>query len=519
MQTDDYDVAVVGAGFGGLAAALSLADRGAKVALFERLTYPGGCASTFSRRGWSFESGATLFSGFGAGHLFDRWIERFDLDVNFQSLDPVVEMRTGEFELGIPNSRRGIIDAFSQLDDVPAHKIQEFFKFQGKVADVLWSLFREPELLPPFSAGTLLRHLRRTPDYAPLAGLLGRPLSEVLSARGWDGIPQLETYLDAVCQITVQAPHDRAEATFALAATDYFFRGTGHIKGGIGRLAWALVDAIRRCGGDVHMADEVTGLSRWRGRWTVESRRRTIRADTVVANALPRTVATLTDTPLAANEALSSMSGRVEDGWGAAMLYLGLEESDALPEGAHHFELIGDSGEPLTEGNHVFCSMSGADEAADRTPSGEGRTVTCSTHVPMKKLLGANDAEQASYIEEIQARMRRTIQKRAPELRDATEMEMTASPRTFERFTNRPSGFVGGVPRTAGLHNYTGLFPSPHTPVMPDLYMVGDSVFPGQSTLACALGGVSTARAIERATQGSSRRSRTSPACSTAHWS
>ena len=70
---------------------------------------------------------------------------------------------------------------------------------------------------------------------------------------------------------------------------------------------------------------------------------------------------------------------------------------------------------------------------------------------------------------------------------------MPASPRTFERFTSRAHGYVGGVPRTPGLHNYDGLFPSP---MLPGLYMVGDSVFPGQSTLAVALGGVRTARHI-----------------------
>jgi phytoene dehydrogenase-like protein len=46
--------------------------------------------------------------------------------------------------------------------------------------------------------------------------------------------------------------------------------------------------------------------------------------------------------------------------------------------------------------------------------------------------------------------------------------------------------------RTAGWHNYQGLFPRP---ISKGLYMVGDSVFPGQSTLATAVGGVRTARA------------------------
>jgi phytoene dehydrogenase-like protein len=70
---------------------------------------------------------------------------------------------------------------------------------------------------------------------------------------------------------------------------------------------------------------------------------------------------------------------------------------------------------------------------------------------------------------------------------------MTASPRTFERYTGRPGGLVGGVPRRAGLHNYAGAWPRP---LAPGLWLVGDSVFPGQSTVATALGGLRTAAAL-----------------------
>jgi len=72
---------------------------------------------------------------------------------------------------------------------------------------------------------------------------------------------------------------------------------------------------------------------------------------------------------------------------------------------------------------------------------------------------------------------------------------MTASPRTFARFTGRHRGFVGGVPRRAGLDHYLDLAPRP---VANGVWLVGDSVFPGQSTLATALGGQRTAVAALR---------------------
>ncbi len=70
---------------------------------------------------------------------------------------------------------------------------------------------------------------------------------------------------------------------------------------------------------------------------------------------------------------------------------------------------------------------------------------------------------------------------------------LTASPRTFARFVGRPGGYVGGPARVRGIDNYRGMFPSP---VRPGLWMVGDSVFPGQSTLATAIGGAKVASLV-----------------------
>lgn len=102
-------------------------------------------------------------------------------------------------------------------------------------------------------------------------------------------------------------------------------------------------------------------------------------------------------------------------------------------------------------------------------------------------------ADPAAFIDEVQRRLAETLRKRAPEWEVELLYDATASPRTWERFTSRPEGLVGGVPRRSGLAHYKGVLPSP---VRPHLYLVGDSVFPGQSTLATALGGVKTAERV-----------------------
>ena len=118
------EVVVIGAGFGGLAAALTLADAGAKVTLCEQLKYPGGCASTFRRAGCAFEAGATLFSGFGQDQLFGRWIERFELPVRFQTLNPVIHFRSPALCLDVPATKERFVAALCALEGAPVRALQ-----------------------------------------------------------------------------------------------------------------------------------------------------------------------------------------------------------------------------------------------------------------------------------------------------------------------------------------------------------------------------------------------------------
>jgi phytoene dehydrogenase-like protein len=57
----------------------------------------------------------------------------------------------------------------------------------------------------------------------------------------------------------------------------------------------------------------------------------------------------------------------------------------------------------------------------------------------------------------------------------------TATPRTFYEQTRRKLGMVGGIPQTlsaSGAHAFT------HRTPFPNLYLVGDTVFPGNGLAA-----------------------------------
>lgn len=479
-----YDVLVIGAGAGGLGAALTLAESGARVLVCETLTYPGGCAATFSRKGYRFDAGATLSAGLGPGQTLRRWIDHHALDVTVERLDPALELRAPGLTLAIPPDRAAFLDRLCALPGVPEGPTRRFFAFQERVADALWHVIDRPHLLPPLSARTLGSHLLRAPRLLPLAGLVGRPLLAVLRRFGLDACRPVRTLVDALCQITVQCTSEEAEAPFALGALDYLFRGTGHVRGGIGQLSHALVGGIRALGGEVRFASRVKALERDRTGWTARVRGDTVHARQVVANVLPGALPSL---GIPATPSTARRQARVEQGWGACVLYLGLDGDAALPDHAHHVEVVQEPGAPLPGGNHMLVSL-GDPHDIDRAPDGQ-RVATVSTHIDPALL--ADDP--AAAVQQVQDRLRAGLAAHLPEVHEAIRTEMPGSPRTFQRFTRRADGLVGGVPRRVGLPQYLDLFP---TPVHPGLWLVGDSVLLGQSVLAAATGGSRVATAV-----------------------
>ncbi|MBZ0307203.1 MAG: hypothetical protein K8I82_14130, partial [Anaerolineae bacterium] len=79
-----------------------------------------------------------------------------------------------------------------------------------------------------------------------------------------------------------------------------------------------------------------------------------------------------------------------------------------------------------------------------------------------------------------------------PGFRQGIRFIMTGTPITFQRFTRRPRGMVGGFPQTSLLAAR-----GPRTGLK-NVWLVGDSVFPGQSTAGVTAGGLRVAAEVRR---------------------
>ena len=88
------DAIVIGAGLGGLAAAMRLGAKGYRVTVIDRLDMPGGRGSSITQGGHRFDLGPTIVTvPQGLRQLWSDCGRDFDQDVDLRALDPFYEIR------------------------------------------------------------------------------------------------------------------------------------------------------------------------------------------------------------------------------------------------------------------------------------------------------------------------------------------------------------------------------------------------------------------------------------------
>ncbi|MEO1143473.1 MAG: phytoene desaturase family protein, partial [Pseudomonadota bacterium] len=91
---------VIGAGFGGLAAAIRLGARGYQVTVVEKLEQPGGRASVFEIDGYKFDAGPTIITApFVFEELWELCGMRMADHVNLKPMDPFYKIRFDDGEI------------------------------------------------------------------------------------------------------------------------------------------------------------------------------------------------------------------------------------------------------------------------------------------------------------------------------------------------------------------------------------------------------------------------------------
>jgi len=182
-------------------------------------------------------------------------------------------------------------------------------------------------------------------------------------------------------------------------------------------------------------------------------------------------------------------------------VFLGVPDSEVGDHEFTHHQLLSDYAAPLGDGNNMFVSVSRQGDLKS-APAGQ-RSVMISTHTELAPWQGLDEDAYRLAKQRIGRHLLEQARRVYPRLGSAPLFHEVATPRTYERYTRRPRGAVGGVRLTLGNANQRAV---PHQLGPPGVWLCGDTTWPGLGTVACVLGSRIVADSILKGARREARR-------------
>ena len=502
---DEPDVVVIGSGIGGLCCGALLARYGRRVTVLESHTIPGGCAHSFERGGYTFDSGPSLWAG----------LSRPSVNPLRQVLDAVGEASSVDW---VEYDGWGMVlpegDFFFRTGDDAAWEAT-LQNFGGADASAQWKRLMEssqpvidasgatPPMVLRSDPLVLLPLLRQLPGLlraAPHASLLNGP-SSLLVERGGVTDTFIKQWIDYLAfALSGLDAAGTLGAAVAYTLGDLYAPGAtlDYPKGGSGAVIDALVRGLEKHGGTLRTGCHVEEILMENGR--AEGVR--LRGGEVVRAA--RGVVSNADVWATVKLLPEAHRPAPRPGGGGALnaalpktpsfMHLHLGFRGPLPDGVgiHYSVILDDFADILADNNMVIISIP---TALDPGLAPDGCHVLHAYYAadePYEVWEGVDrrSDEYKALKAERAAPLWAAVEKIVPDIRDRVEVEMVASPLTHERFLRRERGSYGPF-----LSAKDGMLPMQGTGC-DGFFCCGDSTFPGIGMPAAAASGLIAANSV-----------------------
>jgi C-3',4' desaturase CrtD len=477
-----YDVAIVGAGIAGMATAARLQAGGLATIVLESHCQPGGCAGFFRRKGFSFDVGATTLVDFQAGGVGGELLETVGMPpLDGEQLPGYVAWLPDRTVTLHRTAELWARERLRALGDTSAH--QAFWRLLDQLASVFWRTSRVGVKLPIRAWKDAVCAARAVElGNLHLVRYVRWTLADALRAYGLEHDRPLVSLLAMLVEDTVHSTV--ARAPLINAALGITIRGAGltRSRGGMRGFWRRFVAHYQAIGGVLRVGCPVDRIDGRAGSYRVVTRRGALEARQVVC-AVPATLAAQLGPPRVAEALRPYLRRNAAAQGGAIVVFLGVPDREVANQAFTHHQLMYDYDCPLGDGNNMFISVSAAGDL--ESASAGHRAVMISTHcelVPWDDLAADNYLRRKREVGERLIALARRVY---PDLgRDAIVCEV-GTPRTYERFTRRPLGAVGGFRQSLSNSNQNAI---PHDVGIPGYWLAGDTTWPGLGTVAGCLG-------------------------------
>jgi phytoene dehydrogenase-like protein len=341
--------------------------------------------------------------------------------------------------------------------------------------------------LPIQSPGDLIRMVRGIgwPNL-PLVRYACWTMGDALRSCGLRDDAPLVGLLSMLLEDTVHATVD--DAPLINGALGITIRGAGltRMRGGMYGFWQRFVAHYRNLGGTLQVGCPVRQIERLPriegGGFRIETRHGPVLARQVVS-AVPTALSAQMAFPEVKRVLRPFLRRDAAAVGGAMVVFLGVPVAEVDGQAFTHHQLLQNYRTPLGNGNNMFVSVSAPGDTISAPPG--HRAVMISTHCDLEDWEGLEPEEYKRRKTQAGRRLIDLARRVYPELGRRNLVCEIATPRTFERFTHRPRGAVGGIRQTLANSNQHAV---PCDIGVPGFWLAGDTTWPGLGTVACVLG-------------------------------
>ncbi|WP_103670465.1 C-3',4' desaturase CrtD [Pseudanabaena sp. BC1403] len=488
-------IIVVGAGIGGLTTAALLAKRGYEVIVYDLALVAGGCASTFKRRGFTFDVGATQVAGLESGGIHDRIFKELEIEL------PEATYCDPACAVFLPNEQEPI----NVWRDRQQWKLERQKQFPNSepfwqfLEDLFWRSWRfqgRNPILPPrniWDIWQLVKALRI--DTLATVPYTFSTVGDALRGFGLASDKRLRTFLDLQLKLYSQVNAEETALLYAATALAVSQSPLGlfHLKGSMQVLSDRLIESIERDGGQILMQHEVTAIEDQGKIKKVKVKNLRTGATSwdeaahVVANVTVNNFVKLLGD--GAPKGYANRVANLKPASVAFVVYLGVDRA-AIPDNCPpHLQFLEAGDKP----HSLFISVS--KEGDGRAPAGKA-TIIASEFTDAAVWYGDEDYQELKkrFTERAIAQLSEYFH-----LNEQTIIHVeAATPQTFARYTGRDRGIVGGVGMRVSTFGPFGF--ANRTPIK-NIWLVGDSTHPGEGTAGVSYSALTVVRQIEQASR------------------
>ncbi|MBW3524816.1 NAD(P)/FAD-dependent oxidoreductase [Chryseobacterium sp. NKUCC03_KSP] len=481
-MVEEYDIAIFGGGISGFSAALRLQNKGLKTIVFESHGQLGGCAGFFTKKGFSFDVGATTLVDFIEGGVGGNFFKDIKLDIpKGKYIDYIAWLPDRQITL-YQDAEKWKKERLDKIGSTQNHI--EFWKLMDEVTKVFWAASRKNIKLPirtPKDIYILVKCIGIKNLH--LVKYLNSTILDIVKKYNLKNDKPLVGLLSMLIEDTVHSTIDKAP--FINSALGVTIRGAGLMRaeGGMKSFWNHLSNHYLKIGGTIKKGNKVLNFKQENNSWNIKTSKGSFKAKKVI-NSLPIDLLQ-TICPDSIKNKLQPFIAKNEKNKGSAIVvFLGVPENEVSNQTLDHHQILLDYESKLGKGNNMFISVS---EKDDHISAPQGfRSVMISTHCEIAEWQNLSEMEYQIKKQNIGLYLIEMARKVYPNLGQNPIIYEIGTPLTYQKFTNRIHGSVGGFKQTKENANLKAV---PQDIGVKNFWLTGDNTWPGLGTVAGLISG------------------------------